>query len=88
MLDRYEWRHNGVLSYLYKTFKDNKPDMIDIFADLDGAKISGGTIPPHIVTTAQRPDIGILQYFQLKKWGKLEQIWIPQTLVYVIFNYE
>ena len=57
MLDRYEWRHNGVLSYLYKTFKENKPEMMDIFADLDGAKISGGTIPPHIVTTAQRPDI-------------------------------
>ena len=24
MLDRYEWRHNGVVAYLYKTLMDNK----------------------------------------------------------------
>ena len=57
MLDRYEWRHNGVLSYLYQELSDKKPESMQIYADLEGAKISGGTVPPNIVITAQRPDL-------------------------------
>ena len=57
MLDRYEWRHNGVLSFLYQELSNKKPESMQIYAHPEGAKICGGTIPPSIVTTAQRPDL-------------------------------
>ena len=60
MLDSYEWRHNGVLAYLYKMLMENKPDGVVIYADVDGAKVNGGTIPPDTVVTIQRPDLVII----------------------------
>ena len=41
MLDRYEWRHNGVLSHLYQQLSDKMPESMPIYADLEGAKIYG-----------------------------------------------
>ena len=69
MLERYEWRHNGVLTYLFQELKDKKPETAEIYADLEGAKISGGTIPPNIVTTAQRPDLVIIDRSKLFTCG-------------------
>ena len=60
MLDRYEWRHNGVLAYLYGLMMDSKPPGITIFADIEGAKVNGGTVPPDIMVTPQRPDMVII----------------------------
>ena len=60
MLDRYEWRHNGVVAFLYKTLMDNKSDGVTIYADVEGAKINGGTIPSEMVVTIQRPDLVII----------------------------
>jgi hypothetical protein len=60
MLDRYEWRHDGVLAYLYSTLLENKPDGFTIYADIEGAKVNGGTIPPEIMVTSSRPDIVII----------------------------
>ena len=28
-----------------------------MYADIDGAKVNGGTLPPNIVTAIQRPDL-------------------------------
>ena len=30
---------------------------IKVYADLEGYKVAGGTIPPHILTTSSRPDL-------------------------------
>ena len=60
MLDRYEWRHNGVLAYLYKEVMDAKSPGITIHVDIEGAKVNGGTLPPEIMVTTQRPDIVII----------------------------
>jgi hypothetical protein len=30
---------------------------IKVYADLEGYKVAGGTIPPHLLTTASRPDL-------------------------------
>ena len=60
MLDRYEWRHDGVLAYLYSTLLENKPEGMTIYADIEGAKVNGGTIPPEILVTSSRPDIAII----------------------------
>ena len=46
MLDRYEWRHNSVLAYLYQIMMESRPDNVKIYADIDGAKVNGGTLPP------------------------------------------
>ena len=40
MLDRYEWRHNGVLAYLYKVMLESRPPGVTIYADIEGAKVS------------------------------------------------
>ena len=40
MLDRYEWRHNSVLAYLYGLMMDSKPPGITIYADNEGAKVN------------------------------------------------
>ena len=47
-----------MLAFLYKVLADNKPENMNmnIYADIEGAKVNGGTIPPEIVTTVQRPD--------------------------------
>ena len=60
MLDRYECRRNGIVAYLYKTFSKQKHDGVRIFADIEGAKVNGGTIPADIMIPAQRPDIVIV----------------------------
>ena len=60
MLDRYEWRHNSVLAYLYQVMSESKSAGVKIYADIDGAKISGGTVPPDIMVTPQRPDMVII----------------------------
>ena len=44
---------------MYKTFKENLLNG-DIYVDLEGSSIAGGTIPPHILTTNQRPDLVII----------------------------
>ena len=38
LLDRYEWRHNGVLDYIYEYMTKNKPEEITIYADFEGAR--------------------------------------------------
>ncbi|XP_071491331.1 uncharacterized protein [Diadema antillarum] len=59
-LDRYEWRHNNLLRYMYKTFLENLSNGT-IYTDLEGHSVTGGTIPPHILTTSLRPDLVILK---------------------------
>ena len=79
MLDRYEWRYNGVLTYLYQELRDKKPETAEIYADLEGAKIGGGTIPPNIVTTAQRPDLVIVDRSSQPATVILVELTIPFT---------
>ena len=40
--------------------KENTPENIQIYADLDGHKVNGGTIPPHITVTSSRCDLVII----------------------------
>ncbi len=61
MLDRYLWRHNSILSYLYSSaLSGNIIDNI-IYSDLSNANMPGiSTIPIDITITTQRPDIVIV----------------------------
>ena len=39
---------------------ENLPQHIQVFADLEGHKVNGLTIPPHIVVTSSRCDLVII----------------------------
>ena len=43
-----------------KTLKENKPEGVEIFADLENCKINGGTLPPDVALTASRPDLVLI----------------------------
>ena len=62
MLDqgRYTWRHDNVLHYIAKTLSDNKKDNIIFYVDIPKFNINGGTLPPSIIVTSQKPDIVII----------------------------
>ena len=49
---RYNHRHDSCLNLMYKTLKENKPEGVEIFADLEDCKINGGTLPPDVALTA------------------------------------
>ena len=68
-----------MLSYRFQILKDKKPENTEIYADLEGAKISGGTIPPNIVTTAQRPDLVIVDRSTHPTTITLVELTIPFT---------
>ena len=58
--ERYTWRHNSILSYITLSLKENQNPNIQIYADLEGHKVNGQTIPLEIIVTGQRPDLVII----------------------------
>jgi hypothetical protein len=58
--ERFRWRHDSVLSYMTLTVKDNLPDHMKVYADLDGHKVNEGTIPQDIVLTGSLPDLVVV----------------------------
>ena len=58
---RYTWRHDNILHYLYAILKDEDIEDIEVYADLPNKQApGGGTIPPDVVVTAERPDLVIV----------------------------
>ena len=59
-LDRYTFRHDSVLLHLTTVIKRKSKEGIEVFADLPGHQINGGTVSPSLALTEQRPDIVIV----------------------------
>ena len=63
---RFTWRHNSVLysivTHLSKAISDNTN--LKIYSDLSGMSIGGGTIPPNVLPTSQRPDLVLIDDIQ------------------------
>ena len=57
---RYTWRHNTVLNQITNIILENKPSHVEVYSDISGLDINGGTIPPDILATQLRPDLVIL----------------------------
>ena len=57
MLDRYTWRHNNIIHIMLQNIKPTPNNTTKVYADIEGESINGGTIPPHIIPTQQKPDI-------------------------------
>ena len=57
---RYTWRHNSVLNSVIKLMQPLLKQGMILFSDLPGLQAPhGGTIPPHVLVTALKPDIFI-----------------------------
>ena len=60
---RFTWRHNSVLLQLLKHMKSQLTIETEVFADLEGWQINGGTIPADILVSCgkgSKPDIVLL----------------------------
>ena len=58
--ERFTWRHNSVLTYIVETLKERLPSHLDLFSDLEGHSIHGGSLHPHVIITQSRPDLVII----------------------------
>ena len=74
-LDRYRFRHDSVLLHIVQKVIENKQDSMTVFADLEGWKVNGGTVPPDLVATGQMPDIVLLD--KSKKLIVLLELTVP-----------
>ena len=70
-LDRFEWRHK----YLLTTFSSQGLEGAEIYADLDGHRVNGVTIPPDLAMSAQKPDLVIIK--RKTKEVKLIELTVP-----------
>jgi hypothetical protein len=52
-LDRYEWRHNNIVKYLHTLFSARGMEAGEVFADLEGLRVNGVTVPADIAITGQ-----------------------------------
>ena len=59
-LERYTWRHNSILKFIYDTILEHGEGFTNMFCDLEGYTIGGGTIPPHILVSNKRPDLVVV----------------------------
>ena len=59
-LDRFKFRHDSVLTHLLNSINNNKKEGVTTFADLNGWRVNGGTVPPDLVLTEQIPDLVII----------------------------
>ena len=59
-LDRYAYRHDSVLAHLAKTINQCKADGVEMYADLNGFRVNGGTVPADLCETQQRPDLVVI----------------------------
>ena len=55
---RYTWRHDNIVMYIYNCIDKSK---FTVYSDIDGYTTdNGGTIPPELTVTTDKPDIVIL----------------------------
>ena len=60
LLERYTWRHNNVLKAILTTITTTGTGNFNVYCDIGGQTIAGGTIPPHILVTNKSPDLVIV----------------------------
>ena len=74
--------NDSVITYIVETLSVDKPDHLDLFADIEGYKINGLTIPSNIVITQQRPDIVLID-----KSATPHTVWLFELSVSFERNY-
>lgn len=74
-LDRFEWRHNNIVKYLHTLFSSQRLEGVEVYADLEGHRVNGVTIPSDVAMTAQKPDLVIVN--RKAKEVKLVELTVP-----------
>ena len=59
---RYTYRHNQILKIITENI-DTSNETIAFYSDLEGLSIGGGTIPPDVLVTGEKPDIVIIDRY-------------------------
>ena len=54
----YNYRHDSIMNYMSKHIVTS--DNIEVYFNLEGKRINGGTIPLDILTTSSHPDLVII----------------------------
>ena len=76
-LDRFKFRHDSVLNHLLETINKNKSDQVTVFADLNGWRVNGGTIPHNLVMTEQIPDLVVIDRSETPNKVILLELTVP-----------
>ena len=73
---RYTFRHNRVLKEIVDKIDTNR---FKVYSDIEGFKIGGGTIPPDIIVTAEKPDLVMIDPlgFSGKPWVTIVELTCP-----------
>ena len=74
-LDQFEWRHNNIVNYLHSLFSSQRLEGVEVYADLEGHRVNGVTIPSDVAMTAQKPDLVIIN--RKSKEVKLVELTVP-----------
>ena len=76
-LDRFSFRHDSVLSHLVNTIVKRRKEGIAVFADLNGWRVNGGTVPPDMALTEQKPDLVVIDRSQSPAKVILVELTVP-----------
>ena len=52
--------YNLVSNYIVSKLSDQKLPGVEVFSDLKGFSVCGGSIPPSVISTEKKPDIFIV----------------------------
>ena len=76
-LDRFSFRHDSVLSHLVNTIVKRRKEGVSVFADLNGWRVNGGTVPPDMALTEQKPDLVVIDKSQSPAKVILVELTVP-----------
>ena len=66
---------DNIVKYLHTLFSSQRLEGVELFADLEGHRVNGVTIPPDVAMTAQKPDLVIIN--RKTKEVKLVELTVP-----------
>ena len=61
-LDRFKTRHDYVLKHLLDEIIKKNKEGLKVYADLNGWRVNGGTVPPDLALTEQVPDLVMIDW--------------------------
>ena len=74
-LDRFQFRHDSVLSHIVQKILSTKQGTVTVYAEFDGWCLNDDTLPPDLTLNPQKPNILLLD--QAKKLVNLLELTCP-----------
>ena len=76
-LDRFKFRHDSVLKHLLDKFTRTGKEVLAFYADLNGWKVNGGTVPMDMALTEEVPDMVIIDKSVVRTRVVLMELTVP-----------